>query len=73
MLRRKVSNSSLTKLGPLSVTITSGRPNVEKMVLRHWMVDVEVIDESGLASIHLVWASIRIRNILFMKGPAKSR
>ena len=69
---RKDSNSSLVRLGPLSETSTSGTPKVAKIPLKHWIVGVDSMDGKGCASIHLEWASMRIKNMWLRNGPAKS-
>ena len=61
------------KHGPLSVTIMSGIPNLANVFRISLMTVCDVALGVQNASIHLEWGSIRMRNILFSNGPAKSR
>ena len=70
---RKSSNSILEKLGPLSVTMSDGRPNSAKMRRRDEMIADEVVEDNILASNHLEWASTKIKNMCPRNGPARSK
>ena len=65
----KCQNSSLEKLGPLSVTSCSGSPNVAEVFLIFSMVTNDVDDFVMCTSIHLECASMRIKNMCPKQGP----
>ena len=70
--RKKFLNSQLIKVGPLSDTTLSGKPNWAKIVLRRWMAVCAIIVGIGWSSNHLECASITTKNIWPLKGPVKS-
>ena len=70
---KKFLNSQLIKVGPLSDTTLSSKPNWTKIALRCWMIACVVIVGIGWTSNHLECASIITRNIWPLKGPAKSK
>ena len=64
--------TSLTKAGPLSDTILSGRPCVANMLRSLSTVVAAFMEATGTTSNHFEWASTTIRKIFPMKGPAWS-
>ena len=66
-------NSAEVNCGPLSETSCSGNPNCAKSVRKTLMVFKEVVAcDITTTSGHLEWALTTMKNILPMKGPAKS-
>jgi len=65
---RKDLNSELVKHLPLSVTMTSGSPNVANTVLNSSITATEVAVFVWTASIDFEWASIKMRNTLFHRS-----
>ena len=64
-------NSSIVNAVPLSETKMSGSPYVANMVLSFSMITVDVTEPITARSIHVEWASIKIRNSPPpRKGPA---
>ena len=65
---RKFSNSTLVKLGPLLLTMVSGRPWVTKISLNFIMVAADVVLHIMWTSIHLECASITTKYIWPLYG-----
>lgn len=70
---RKYANSSVVNRGPLSETSCSGKPYKENKYCRSDMVLIAVVTDIMCTSGYVEWASMTIRYIFPMKGPAKSR
>ena len=69
-LHAKVSKANI--VSRVSETTVSGRPNCAKTVRNRCITALDVVEVIWKTSIHLEWASIRMRNMLFRNGPAKS-
>lgn len=69
---KKSSNSLEVNCGPLSLTIVTGSPFLENMVLRTSIVRVDVVVLIFTTSGHFEFESTIIRNIYPRNGPAKS-
>ena len=66
----KFSNSLLVNTDPLSETIMSGKPWVEKINLNFSIVTAEVAAVTGWTSSHLECESVNTKKYLPKHGPA---
>ena len=69
---RKSFISHATNCGPLSATFSSGDPCIANKSRRAVIVELALVEDIGMTSIHLDFASTTIGNIPPLKGPAKS-